>query len=235
MPEFLEDWELAAVNYIERIHSTTGAVPSDNDILEYLSITRGYNISNLAKLKSNELFKASMDSRGIVVNYEPHDELRNVIDFTPRQLAAASVMMNTVDRRSNEKKLRDIGVSTEEWTNWLQDRKFAEYLRERAEVLIDNSLHDAHIGLLRGVAQGNTASIQLYYRLTGRYDPDKEDNVNVRVVIGRVLEAIQKHVKDPEKLNALAVELSQIAIESGTSPVAKNTIVPGMSTRKEIL
>lgn len=241
--EYLKDWELDAVLYIERVHSSTGLVPGDADIIEYLTTTKDYEseLIQITRLKANELFKKSMESRGIVVNYDRYSQLNKVYDLTPRQMAAASVMMNLVDRRSNEKKLRDIGVSTEEWSNWIQDAQFAEYLRERSEVLINNSVHEAHVGLLRGVQQGNTASIKLYYELTGRYNPQEEQTVNIRLVIGRVLEAIQKHVRDPEKLNALAVEMSQIAIEAGTpnslggnSPVAKNSIVPGSSTRKEI-
>lgn len=235
MGDYLENWQLDVINYIESTHSVTGAVPSDDAIIKYI---HKYYIAlgplELNNLKANPLFKASMDVRGIVVNLDSDKQLRDVTKLTARQMAAASTMMNLTDRRSNEKKLRDIGVSTEEWSNWLQNKQFAEYLRERSEVMIDNSLHEAHIGLMRGVTQGNTASIKLYYELTGRYNPNEENNVNIRLVIGRVLEAIQKHIRDPEVLNALAVEMSQIAIESGSSPVAKSTIIPSASTRKEL-
>jgi len=227
--KFFEDWELDVVLAIEKYHSTTGVIPSDADIIDTVKISS----AALKRLKSNPLFRASMEARGIVVNYDIDKQLRDVNTLTPRQMAAASVMLNITDRRSNEKKLRDIGVSTEEWTNWLQDRQFAEYLRQRSEVMIDNSVHEAHLGLMRGVQQGNTASIKLYYELTGRYNPNEENQVNIRMVIGRVLEAIQKHVRDPQTLNSIAVEMSQIAIEAGSPPVAKNNIISA-STRNEI-
>ncbi len=227
--QYLEDWQLEAIHYIERIHSTTGATPDDDDIIEYLRFTKsfkGINSESIAMLKESPLFQASMESRGI--NSE-----NDVI--TGRQMAAASVMMNLTDRRSDEKKLRDIGVSTEEFSNWMQNSTFSEYMRQRSEVLISNSTHEAHMGLMRGVRQGNTASIKLYYELTGRYNPNEENNVNVRILIGRVLEAIQKHVKDPNTLNQLAIELSQLAIETGSpSPVAKHSFIAGESTRKEL-
>lgn len=240
MPEeFLKPWQTDAVLYIEMRHSMTGAVPSEDDIIEYLN-KKGYklNSEHIEELKTSELFQASMDSRGIVINRKPNHSLNEVNSLTQRQMAAAASMTNLVDRRSDEKKLRDLGVSTEEWTNWLQNAQFAEYLRQRSEVMISNSTHEAHMGLMRGVRQGNTASIKLYYELTGRYNPNEENNVNIRLVIGRVLEAIQKHVHNPEVLNSLAVELSQIAIESG-SPVAKSNAVPGLSTdsnsRRELM
>lgn len=223
--KFLSEWVRDAVHFIERHHSITGAIPKDDDIIEYLKFTKNHpniNIISVDSLKENHLFKLSMESRGLVLNYGP-GELRHVNSLTQRQMAAASLMMNTMDRRSNEKKLRDLGISTEEWNNWIQNASFAEYLRERSEVLISHSLHEAHMGLLRGVAQGNTASIKLYYEMTGRYNPQEEANVNIRLLIGQVLEAIQKHVRNPDTLNALAIELSQIAITAG-SPVDGKSI-----------
>lgn len=235
--QFLENWERDAVLYIEHVHSVTGAVPTNSDIIEYLRLTKGHpaNSASINALKDNKLFRASMDSRGIVLNYKEDEELGHTTSLTQRQMAAASVMMNMADRRSDEKKLRDIGVSTEEWSNWMQDRKFSDYMRDRSEILIQNSVHAAHVGLLRGVNQGNTASIKLYYELTGRYNPNEESNVNIRMVIGRVLEAIQKHVRDPGVLNSLAVELSQIAIESGSPVDRSSSNLSSTSIKGELL
>lgn len=224
--EFLEPWQRASVNYVEHIYGMTGALPDDGDILKYLKLLKFNEVTKdaLDSLKSNKLFAASMESRGI-----PTDNF-----LSAKQLAAVATMLNLTDRRSDEKKLRDIGVSTEEFSAWMLNRNFAEYVRQRSELMLDNSTHEAHMGLLRGVKQGNTASIKLYYEITGRYNPNAENEVNVRMVIGRVLEAIQRRVRDPHTLNELAVELSQIAIESG-SPVAKSSIVPSSSTRGELL
>lgn len=223
--EYLSEWQIEAVNFIEKQHNTTGAMPGDSAIIDHLRFLKyQINSQHIAELKENPLFIASMKSRGI-----------NLEDYviTQRQMAAAAVMLNLTDRRSDEKKLRDIGVSTEEFQTWIQNRNFAEYMRQRSELMIENSVHLAHMGLMRGVNQGNTASIKLYYEMTGRYNPNEENQVNVRLLIGRVLEAIQKHVRDPNTLNSLAIELSQLAIEAG-SPVGSTSFVPGMSTRKEL-
>lgn len=223
----LEQWQKEAINFIERYHSVAGVLPPDDAIIEYLKITKGHqNINSVSMiiLRENEFFIRSMNSRGIPLS----DTL------TSRQMAAASIMLNLVDRRSDEKKLRDLGISTEEWATWMQNNNFASYMRDRSEALVANSLHEAHMGLMRGVRQGSTSAISLYYKLSGRYDPDQENQVNVRMLIGRILEAIQKHVQDPEVLNRLAVEMSQLAIEAG-SPVGSSTIVPQNATMKEIL
>jgi hypothetical protein len=236
--KYLDPWIIDAVNFIERHHSVAGQVPRDDDIMEYLKLTKkhqGINSESISTLKSNAMFLASMESRGIVINVNKDGDLREVNGLTPRQTAAASVMMNLIDRRSDEKKLRDIGVSTEEFSNWMQNTEFSNYMAQRSELMITNMTHEAHLGLARGVRQGNPSSIKLYYEMTGRYNPNEENNVNIRVLIGRVLEAIQMEVKEPETLNKLAIRLSQITLESGTSPVGNALpFVPGNATRKEL-
>lgn len=223
--EYLEAWQREAVNFIERFHSLTGGLPGDDDTLKYLRLMKFNNVTfdDLESLKENELFVASMDSRGI----RQKDEF-----LSARQLAAANAMLNLTDRRSDEKKLRDLGISTSEWSAWMLNEHFVNYMKQLSERIIDNNMHEAHMGLMRGVRQGNTNSIKLYYEMTGRYNPNSENEVNIRMVIGRVLEAIQRRVREPKVLNELAVELSQIAIEAG-SPVAKSVnVIP--STREEI-
>lgn len=234
--EHLEEWEKEAVLFVERVHSKTGAVPSDDDIIDYLRFLKfPVNSETILMLKENKLFQASMLIRGIPISTDPEEELKEDKNkLTARQMAAAAVMLNLTDRRSDEKKLRDLGISTEEYATWMQNNTFAQYMRERSEQLVNNSLHEAHMGLLRGIRQGNTKSIQLYYAMTGRYNPDEEHQVNIRLLIGQVLEAIQKHVKNPETLNKLALELSQLSIEAG-SPVAKHSFIPGEATRKELM
>lgn len=215
MADYLEDWERDVVFYIERIHATTGQIPSDRDILEYLNITKKHNVDSLESLKLNPLFRASMESRGINFNIAAGD-LNAALGLTDRQQIAVAAVLNMADRRSDEKKLRDLGIATEEWSNWIQNSTFAEYLRQRSEVLLNNSMHAAHVGLLRGINAGNTKSISLYYEMTGRYNPQGDENVNLRMFVSRVLEAIQQHVRDPETLNAIALELGKISIEANT-------------------
>lgn len=226
----LKDWQKEVIYYIERVHSVTGQVPSSDDIIKYLNTAttiQGINFEHIRLLMEDELFKKSMAVRGIPVD--------NRSSLSAKQMAAASLMLNLTDRRSDEKKLRDIGVTTEEFSTWMQNKEFTAYMRDRSEAMISNSVHEAHMGLMRGVKQGNTASIKLYYEMTGRYNSNDENQVNVRMLIARILETIQKHVRDPDILNRLAVEMSQLAIEAGTPLGNNQQVVQGESSRKELL
>jgi hypothetical protein len=220
--EFLKDWERDAVLFIERYHAVSGKVPEKSEIAEHLTRLKKYGDFTeeaIDKLFEDALFKQSMKVRGIELSNDPL-----VKELTARQMAVAAVMTNIVDRRSDEKKLRDLGVSSEEWSTWMQNNVFATYMAGRAEKLISNSQHEAHLGLIRGVRSGNIAHIKYFNEITGRYNPDQDNAVNVRVVLGRVVEIIQQHVKDPATLQNMAVALQQLAIETGSQNTGHNTI-----------
>lgn len=211
--KFLDKWELEVVQFVERYHSVSGTFPEDDDILEWVNSCQphwNYNQDELNELKKDRLFRESMRSRGIYLS----DELNlKTGQLSPRQMAAAAVMMNILDRRSDAKKLSDMGISAEEWENWRLDKSFSQYLASRAELLIENSQHEAHLALVKSVRTGNISAIKYFNELSGRFAPEQDNNVNVRLMIGRILEVIQKHVKDPGVLGAIATDMSQVAIE----------------------
>lgn len=221
--DYLEDWEREVVLFIEKYHAVGGVAPSDNDIIEYVNnFTDSDEIlteDGLSTLKNDFLFQESMRVRGIIVDQGSVNK-----NLTPRQMAAVSVMLNLIDKRSDEKKLRDIGVTTEEWATWSLNDKFAAYVNGRTEKMVMNTTGEAHLGMLKAMRAGNLQAIQLHHKLTGRYDPDADAAVNVRVILGRVLEVIQKHVKDPNTLQALGTDLMQVGIEAN-SPVAGPKVI----------
>src|SRR5262249_48276685 len=143
--DHLTDLELDIVYFIERYHATTGEAPTDKKVMDrFNGITEAY----LAKFKKNELVLKSMQVRGIV--YPAMGD-----KLTDRQMSAIAAMLAYNDRRSDGKKLADIGVTPREWSGWLQDEEFARYVNERAERLLANSTFEAHLGLLKGMRNGN--------------------------------------------------------------------------------
>jgi len=213
--EYLEDWEREVVSFIERYHAVGGVAPGDSEILDYVNdfcdVEEELTEDGLEALKNDFLFQESMRVRGIIINEGSVNK-----NLTPRQMAAVAAMLNLIDKRSDEKKLRDLGIHTEEWATWMLNDKFAAYVNGRTEKMIMNSTGEAHMGLLKGVRAGNLQAVRLHYELTGRYNPDQDAALNVRVILGRVLEVIQKHVKDPNVLNSLGADLMQVGIEASS-------------------
>jgi hypothetical protein len=213
--KYLTEIERDLVIFIEKFHSMTGIPPEEVAMEDYLK-SIGYNVTPVAikEMLDNPLFKKSMDSRGIILGSE-----YKTGKLTVRQMTAAQVMTNIFDKRSDAKKLSDIGVSTTEYAGWMQEQNFYDFVIGKTERLLGNSVHEAHLGLIRGVKSGNVPAIKLLYEITNRYNPDQESQVNMRLLIGRFVEVIQKYVKDPEVLENMARELQLIAYEASPQVV----------------
>lgn len=134
----------------------------------------------------------------------------------PEQVAAVNAALDYSDKRPLHVKLKALGVTMAQWNNWKKNPHFNAYHNERAEGLIDSSIPETHAALLSQVSRGNMRAIEFNYQLTGRFDPRKESEINVQATMVRLVEAIQRHVKDPEVIKAIAAEFQEIG--PGVSP-----------------
>lgn len=212
----LTDVDLDLIHFVERFCASTGGAPTD------AQINARYNLpeETLTAFKANPLVQKSFKVRGIM--YPAAEDC-----FTPEQMHAAAAMTDLIDRRSDEKKLRDMGISSRQWSMWLQDQNFADYLRQRSELMLEHQMHEAHKGLMKGVRNGNVAAVKTYYEVTGRYRPNEEAQVDVRRILHTFIEIIQKYVKDPIILHNLAMDLSQAASAESLSTGLSNNMLAG--------
>lgn len=225
--DWLTDGQMEMVHFIERHHAMLGEPPSDNVMRQRYDITE----DELREFKTHPLVLKSMKYRGI--NYPSRGEL-----LSDRQMHAIATMTNYVDKRSDEKKLRDMGITSREWSQWMLDEEFQKYLNERSERMLIASQHQAHLGLVKGARNGNVAAVKLYNEMTGRYNPDQENNLNVRILLGSFIEVLQRHIKDPVIMHAIATEMMNVAsrqsIEGNASGLPGRFAPPVMSEQKVI-
>jgi hypothetical protein len=197
---YLSDQFMEMVFFIERFHATQGNAPTDEIMHKRFEIEQ----KDLEDFKVNPLVQKSLKYRGIVYP-NPSDML------TDKQMAAIAAMLNYTDRRSDEKKLRDIGITTREWHTWLLDDNFAAYLSDRSERLLTASQHEAHLGLIKGMRSGNVAHVKLFNEMTGRYNPEAENNFNIKILLGTFIEILQRNISDPVVLHRIALEMNNAA------------------------
>jgi len=153
-------------------------------------------------------FSASM--RGLGPNPDPIDELHPKYPLSAEQLAAVNVLLDFNDSRSQAAKLRSLGIPTVKYNNWLRNPHFQEYIRFRAEYLLNNTGHEAHVALMRNIQRGNQRSIEYYNEMIGRYNPRIQEDRNITLILVRLVEVIQRHIKDPEVLRAIAADFNDI-------------------------
>ena len=217
MTETLTDIELDLIHFIERFHASNGRAPTESQLNQRFT---GLTTELLESFVANPLVAKSFKARGII--YPAAED-----KFTPAQMHAAALMLDMVDRRSDEKKLRDIGVTTRQWAQWLLDDEFAAYLRDRSEKMLDNSVHEAHRGMMKGVRNGNIQAVKTFYEVTGRYRPNEEQEVDVRRLLHTFIEVIQRYIKDPVVMHQIAMDLSQVASAESYSNGLANQMMSG--------
>jgi hypothetical protein len=127
--------------------------------------------------------------------------------LTPEQLAVANSILNLADKRSLTKKLQDFGVSPAKFGNWRKNESFNNYLRERSERILNDSISDVNMALIQAAQSGDMQAIKLFYEITGRHTQSSKQEVNVQMMLVGVIEAVQKYVTDPTILQAIAAEI----------------------------
>lgn len=151
---------------------------------------------------SSDLFKKSLDALGI-------PQFTDIEGLTEKQIVAINLVLNPSDNRSVAAKLRAIGVSPVTYNGWKRQKHFMEAMRNQGEKLFGQTQPEVHAALVKQALQGDMQAIKYYNQMSGRFDSSRTvEHMNVQLVMTKLLETIQKHVKDPVALSAIAEEFS---------------------------
>lgn len=197
----LTDSEVKIISYIEQKFWETGNIATD----EVVSLHTNSPLAHVRKCWKNPVFREALQARGI--NFSQDED---VAVLTPVQLMLANMLLNSHDKTSIRQKLQVLNVSSQQYHGWMRQPAFQSYIRKRAEEQFKSADPDAYMGLVKAVQQGDLRAIQLFFEMRGIYNPKVEVNVNIEVVLTKVVEIISRHVKDESTLNAIAVEFDSL-------------------------
>jgi hypothetical protein len=150
--------------------------------------------------------------KGVGVDIVKLMEKSNVV--TPLQLLTINTLLDFNDKRSDSRKLKELGVATKDYQAWLSDPAFKAYFSDRVQKMLDlDAVQDVDRALYERAISGDTKAIQYFNEFTGRYRPaDKDKDIDVGLLIIRILETLQRHLGDqPDKLTMIARELESFA------------------------
>ena len=189
----LTEQESRLIAFCEQQWFLSGKLPTPEQLSKTFSISHKKLNELLTKLKD------SFEERGM-----PVIEGRSL---TPEQITLANTMLNLADQRSNRKKLQDAGVTPTKWDGWMQDPDMKEYMMTRSKQILEGALPDAHLALVENVKRGDLGSLKFYYEVSGFYT-GKENQIDVRQILNKVLEILMIHVTDPEVLKKISRDLA---------------------------
>lgn len=177
----------------------------------------------------NDSFRRALANRGIKLpRSEEQEELEASLghpSLTQQQTAAVLTVVNFSDKRSRNVKLRELGISVSTWNGWLKDESFRDYYFNLANQQFAHALPVAQESLIRAMESGKVEGIKFYMDLMGKGPSSSEaSGHNVRMVLQKLIEVLQLHIRDPELLGAIGIDFDRVL--KGESPVGpQNALV----------
>jgi hypothetical protein len=156
----------------------------------------GFTLEQVELLNCSTFWNKSLERRGITPVAG---------DLSVQQVAAISLITNFTDRRTIPVKLAAIGVTEEQINGWYQNPEFQRELGARTDSVLETAHPEVQAQLIRQIQRGNIQAIKMYYEVTGR--AQSQETVNLKLAMQRMLEVIQRHVKDPAVLQSIATEM----------------------------
>lgn len=209
--------DLRVINWVEEFWHRNNRFPLETDWNRKIGEVPNLIDYSFEEALQNVTFRRSLKERGIKVPSTSSGDW----GLSKDQIAAIVTVVNFEDNRTRAQKLRELGISTTKWAGWMKSKEFVEFLQEMTATNLKNSLHVANEGMLKAMDRGDVNAIKFFYELTERHGGSIGAIENVRLLISKILEAVQFHIKDPLVISAIGADFEIIL--SGGTPEFKQT------------
>lgn len=218
--EPLTPTEALTIPYIEEFWHKKGVFPPPREL-------RNRGVNDVSAMCQKPVFIKAMEKRGITIAdgiTEPP------VDFSKAQLAAIMTMTDYLDQRSSTTKLKQLGLTTTQWNAWMKESKFKDYVHEISAKNFTDGVHMAQVGLAKKLESGDVNAIKYYYEVTGRYNGGEAGNQqNIRIVLTKLVEVLQRRIKDPELLAQIGRDFDTILSGGSLAPqIPAESMLPGV-------
>ena len=208
--------------WVETFWHNRKRYPTDDELAHKFGLT----VQQLERLHQSKFYENCLKARGI--SRETHD-------LTERQVAAIALITNFSDTRPSPVKMAAIGVTEEELNGWYSNPTFQRELASRADSILDNVYPEAQAQLARQIKKGNFPALKFYYEITGR--AQSPEVINLKLAMQKLVEAVQRHVKDPETIAAIGMEMQGLSLNATTEQSAlppKPPVAEVLETHNEV-
>jgi hypothetical protein len=148
-------------------------------------------------------FQRSLEDRGIKTTKNPN--------LTLRQETFLQAYLNPLNLKPPQVLAKQMKISLPELDGWMREKNFAEAMSAKSEENLRKYLPIADQALGQLVQQGDMKAIQFLNQMTGRFDPNARQNLDVVALLLAVQDIVLKHVRDPITKRNIGRELMAIA------------------------
>lgn len=180
----------------------TGKLPTVTDLTK---LHGSISTKTYSMLLLTDEFKEALRYRGI--------EWDENAGLTLEQQSVLLKLQDFTDRRSIGVKLKELGVPMPRYQAWLRHPLFRKAVNDAAETVLQEAVAPAILALSGKAAAGEDRAIEKLLEISGRWNPNAMAAEDARVVVMTLLEAIIKHVPDPDTRKAI---MSEVSLAAGT-------------------
>ncbi len=155
-------------------------------------------------------FQRALADRGIKTTQNPN--------LTLRQENFLQAYLNPLNMLTPQVLAKRMKISLNEVDGWMRQKEFGAAMAAKSEDNLKKFLPMADAALGQKVQEGDMKAITFLNQLTGRFDPNAKQNLDVPALLMQVQDIILRHVLDPAVKRNIAREL--IALASGQSHFA---------------
>lgn len=156
-------------------------------------------------------FQRSLETRGIATTKNPNLSLR--------QETFLQAYLNPLNMKPPQVIAKQLKISTVELDGWMRQKHFAQAMSAKSAENLQKYLPIADQALGQLVQQGDMKAIQFINQMTGRFDPNARNHVDVAALLLAVQDIILKHVRDPITKRNIGRELMALAQGNPSSTV----------------
>lgn len=154
-------------------------------------------------------FQKSIEDRGIKTTKDPNLSLR--------QETFLQAYLNPLNLKPPQTIAKQLKVSLTELDGWMREKHFAGAMSAKSEENLKKYIPIADQALGQMVQQGDMKAITFLNQLTGRFDPNARQSLDVPALMMQIQDIVLRNVRDPIAKRNIAREL--IALAQGHSPL----------------
>lgn len=195
-----EAWTTAISAAAELFRQSKGMDPPTKENIRAFSGLGTVTMNRIFDNGPGELaFNRAMVMRGIIQGKK---------QLTPEMMFALSALSDFTSGESLRVRLKKLNITWMQFQSWLKYKPFFDRYQELGERALEESTSSAMIGLSER-AQNSDASLKYMLQLTGRYDPNRQGQADVRAFLNGVVEILQRRLSgDPELMRDIAGDLA---------------------------
>lgn len=154
-------------------------------------------------------FQKSLEDRGIKTTKNPNLSLR--------QETFLQAYLNPLNLKPPQIIAKQLKISLTELDGWMREKHFADAMSAKSEENLKKYIPIADQALGQLIQQGDMKAITFVNQLTGRFDPNARQSLDVPALMMQIQDIVLRNVRDPIAKRNIAREL--IALAQGHSPL----------------